>query len=242
MQIIDAFWEKRNLGVSCQEIHFEKTDSVDDFWRISTKLNAEYQIAKVPSGATDLLLFLQSRGYQFIEMNIHLERNLTDIILPTILRKFAAKIFVNEPSEEELETVFSTIKAGVFKTDKVALDPYFGLEKSGRRYYHWIQDELNQNSKCYIIKYNDRPLGFNILKNNDNKEYNALFGALFPDAQAIPGVGVFLPYYNCLKARDSGGTHISTGVSSNNVQALRTNQIIGFEVTEISYILVKHLS
>lgn len=242
MKIIDAVWEKRNLGVECQEIIFDSSDSINTYNDITNQLHAEYQVAKVPSGATQLLLYLQSCGYQFIEMNFHLERKLENLSPSPIISRFSNNVAISTPDEEELERIFRSIKSGVFSTDKVALDPLFGIEKSGMRYYYWIKDELKAGSYCFLLSYKNLPFGFNILKKTDYRRYNALFGALFPDAQTIPGIGALLPYYNCQKAQEFGGTLIETGVSSNNIQALRMNQMIGFEITTITYNLVKHLS
>lgn len=240
MKIIDAVWEKRNLGVDCQEIIFDSSDSIDSYTFASRQLKAEYQVAKIPSGSTNLLLFLQSCGFQFIEMNLHLERRLNNLLPPKILSRFLNKITVDIPNSDELELILRVIKSGIFSSDKIALDPYFGLEQSGIRYYYWVKDELNNQSNCYILKYNNSPFGFNILKKIDDRKYNALFGALLPNANTVPGLGAVLPYYNCQKAFEFGGSLIETGVSSNNVQALRMNQMVGFEVKSITYNLIKH--
>ena len=89
MKIVDAVWEKRNLGVDVTEIVCEASDSKEELISALSKVKAPYSVCKVPSGAVELLLCAQEQGYQVIEMLIGMERKTKDLELPSKYKGFA---------------------------------------------------------------------------------------------------------------------------------------------------------
>ncbi|MCH4154354.1 MAG: hypothetical protein LKF32_06905 [Mageeibacillus sp.] len=53
MRIVDAVWEKRNLGVDTVEIALDEDDDVNVFEEINT-LKQPYQVLKIPNGRIDI--------------------------------------------------------------------------------------------------------------------------------------------------------------------------------------------
>ena len=66
MHLINAHWEKRNLGLSVAEVSFEKGETIR---QIDSSLFKEYDyiVAKVPSGEISLLHDLEKIGFRFLE-------------------------------------------------------------------------------------------------------------------------------------------------------------------------------
>ena len=56
MKIIDAYWEKRNLGVSTKEVLVEEQDSAIDIKKALSAIehDAEYLVFKVPIARFDI--------------------------------------------------------------------------------------------------------------------------------------------------------------------------------------------
>ena len=76
MNVIDAFWEERNLGVTCYEIQMERSDTAESAADTLDRLEQrQYMVVKIPSSRYDLVPLIQSRGYAFIETAIALETN-----------------------------------------------------------------------------------------------------------------------------------------------------------------------
>lgn len=240
MVIIDAYWEKTNLGVdSCKEITFSSDDEVDTVQEQFSKTDAQYLVAKVPAARVDLLALCQNNGYKFIESNFAIKKNLRNLSLPKEYMRFQDKIIWKEPTASQSDRVFKTIKQGVFDSDKIALDKKFGLEKSAKRYYNWITSALNKDSKLFIVYVGDREIGFIVVKAIDADNCEGTFGALFPDCPNT-GFGFALPYATFKYAKEAGFKFVHSGVSGNNPVSLRMNLFAGYEIEKVSYCLVKH--
>lgn len=239
MNIIDAYWEKRNLGVSCKELNCELNDNIADVKKIVSSIDADYTVIRVPSPKVDLLFYFQSIGFFVIETNIHLVKNLRDIELPFRYQKYESRIVARKANTDEVNKIMGEIRNGVFDTDKIALDPLFSLKQSANRYENWVSEELNKKSTAYIVANMDKDIGFFILRNDDDTNYNALFGALYKDTNAT-GFGFAVGYSAFKVAKKLSAKTIFTAVSSNNLAALRMNLSIGYEIDNVHYVLIKH--
>ena len=77
MQIIDAHWDTRNLGLKTAEITFDKEDVAIDNDAIAAAINEyEYCVAKTPLGCLPLYKQLSEIGFQFAECSITFEHSL----------------------------------------------------------------------------------------------------------------------------------------------------------------------
>ena len=68
MKVVNASWEKRNLGVDCNEIEIEKKDTVEMLKKRILDFETDYTVVKVPIGMINISHFLQSCGYVFMEL------------------------------------------------------------------------------------------------------------------------------------------------------------------------------
>jgi len=241
MQIIHAYWEKRNIGVDCQELNVEAGDSVAQIADALGGLSAEYQVARVPSGMTDALFYLQDNGFKTVELNIQFEKKMDKKPeLPEQYRRFEKHIAYHPADKDEIESALKAIETGgVFVTDKVACDPFFSPKHAGRRYALWAKDLIDKGSRFYICTYKGEKVGFNM--NTDKGDYfDAFLGGLLPDAKRS-GLG-FLPLYaNLSTIYEQGGRWMKTGVSSNNLPIIKLHEAFGCTISGMSYVLIKHL-
>ena len=81
LKVVDAFWEKRNLGVCCNEIEIEPGDETNFLKRELPLNEAEYTVVKVPSNKFDVMFLLQDLGYTYVESSINLVHDLKEIRL-----------------------------------------------------------------------------------------------------------------------------------------------------------------
>lgn len=240
MKIIDAYWEKRNLGVNCVELEVANNDTLADFNNSLCKLQSEYQIVKIPSGKTDILLSAQDAGFRLIEMNIQLCKNIKEYKLPGICQRYEPYMNVVKADKKSTELVLDKIKKGdLFVTDKVARDPFFSIEKAGNRYFHWSKDLLQQGASLFVTQYKNTDIGFVLNYTKDGKLYNAFLGGIFSE-YANKGLGFLVVHGNVLSIIHQGGNRVITGVSSNNRPILRLFLEFGFDVFDMRYILIKH--
>ena len=80
MEIKEAFWEKRNLGIDVCEIIISKSDTEEKISNNLDKLksNFKYLVAKVPINNIDSLFLLQRKNFKFIEQIFICSHNLNE--------------------------------------------------------------------------------------------------------------------------------------------------------------------
>jgi hypothetical protein len=239
MKVLNAHWEKRNLGVSCTEITADLADTVDDACAAIRQLGDDYVVAKVPVPRVDLLLFFQEAGYAVIEVVLRLKMRLHEVTLPRLYKRYESHLFFRQANNDDVRRIMAEIQAGVFATDRISLDPRFTPTQAANRYQHWVEDELNRGSKAYITTLKSEDIGFSILRNDGEGRFNGLFGGLYLEKKKT-ALGFAIGWANIMKAKELGGATIETNVATNNLAALKMNLSIGYEVADIFYVLVKH--
>ena len=241
MKIIEATWEKRNLGVDGCEFHIELHDEIENVFPIIDNYYMEYQVMRIPCGNTSVLLEAQKKGFEFIEMSIHLQKNMSEVYVPDMYRRFMPYLSFEYANEEEKRNVLEIVREKeMFVTDKVARDPYFGSKKAGIRYSYWLEEILNTKGKLLIVRYKDIKVGFDVCVDKGNGVVEAVLGGVFPEYEN-KGLG-FAPIYLLLKsAQNTDVKKMVVTVSSNNMAILRLHEAFGFRIESMSYVLFKHI-
>lgn len=240
MRIKEAPWEQRNLNVIGCEFYVERDESWNSVRESVLCHPAEYKVIHIESGNTYALTGAQSDGFVFVEMNIQLRAELSDITIPKIFERFIPHISYEFADKQKIEEILSVVESGtMFTTDKVSVDPYFGPKMAGRRYSLWSMDVIKSGAKMLLAKYKGTIVGFDILVEHEKNIVEAFLGGVLPEF-ANRGFG-FLPVYLISKAaKELGYKRIITGVSSNNLPILKIHEMFGFMIADTSYALIKH--
>lgn len=245
MKIIDAEWEKRNLGVSCYELKLELSDTVET---VATELDdleeRQYMVAKIPSTKPELVRLFQERGYSFIETAIGLEYNYKKLKyqppkIPKPLWNIRDKCTWGPMNEEEIEQLRAEIRKGLFETDRISLDSAFTEEQASRRYELWIGDLIQKGNIPSKIVIDEDIIGFNLSEQLSPGVYRGTLGGLY-EAHKNSGVGFWYIYAGFMDAVKTKTKKSSTQVSSNNMPILRLHLLFGAEIKRCEYVFVKH--
>ncbi len=241
MKIIEAVWEKRNLGVSCAEIEVGKTDTVSEVVDELGKRTEQYLVVKAPPGRTDLSFAIQNEGFRYIETMFELGCMFKDRPeTPEICRRYVKDIGYHRASESETEHVFNEIRKGeIFSTDRISLDPAFSKQLAGKRYALWMEDVLSKgNATLSITSYQQEDIGFDIHVNK-GRYFELLLGGYFTEYHGC-GFGFAGEYVTINAAYADGAREIKTHVSSNNPYALRMHMLFGLQMRSLTDVYVKH--
>jgi hypothetical protein len=239
MQIIKATWEKRNLGVDCNEIIIEADDSVEAISKEISKHETEYTVVKIPTGLDKLLLHLQKQGFLFIETITSCYHTGEQFNLNRIQQRIIDNVSYKRITNDDIELIFKEINNGLFQTDRVSLDQHFTLEQSNNRYIGWVKDELDRGAKAYTLTYNTKNVGFFTLKKQTEHEYFAFLSGIYSDFLSS-GLGFCTHYFEVIEAKRQGAKHVNTVYSSNNRGATAIHLNMGHVLREQYYVLVKH--
>lgn len=239
MKKIDAYWEKRNLGVTCVEVLLDKNDNLMEVKKLLDHICAEYIVVKVPVCRFDINKLLTDYRYSFIECSLNMIINVKHVILNPLHVRINKSIFYEEMGEDDFITLQEEIKKGLFNTDRIVLDDYFSKNLAASRYINWITDELAKNSQLFKIIYKKDAIGFFTFKQISQDVYYHFLAGLY-EKYLKSGLGfttIYKPIEEVLKRK---GKKISTYVSTNNLPVIKNYIQQGFTVNEIFYVYIKH--
>lgn len=234
MKIIDAFWEERNLGVTCYELQMELSDRVET---VATELDnlkeRQYMVVKVPSPRHNLMPLLQSGGYSFIETQIRLEMVIgPDYQLPPVspaVKKLCERCAVEKMDEADIEQLYQEIRNGMFDTDRVYIDPFFTSEQAANRYIGWTKDLLAKGDTIYKTTFDGKAFGF----------FNGALAGIYNEYKDS-GMGFCYRYAAARFDLSHNVKKWHTRVSANNPDIFKLHTMFGAKVKGFEYVYVKH--
>ena len=229
------------MNIDVTEMECNGDETIDEVVEELRKLTTSYNVLKLPTTRSDLLLRAQEEGFKFVEVSIALEANVAAIGIPPLYNRFLPKINIKTADEKERELVLNEIKNGeIFETDRIAKDPHFSRQMAGLRYYNWAKDLLAQGADFPVAYYKDDMVAFGVNKKVDDKTYDAVLGGVVSEF-GRKGFGFLSLYSNYDSIKRQGGKKIITHVSSNNMPVYKLHMQNGYAVSNMHYILVKHI-
>lgn len=240
MQIIDAFWEKQNLGVSCIEIVIESKDSLKSFLEVKPIIDdKEYVVVKAPVARVDIYEQMAKLGFSYIESSFHFILNVKDAVLSPLQQRMNKDVLYEEMNANDTEILYEELKNGLFETDRIALDSKFTQQQANVRYKNWITTELAKQTQLYKIVYKNNVIGFFTFKEIISGIYYPFLAGLYKDYKTS-GLGFTTIRKPIEEVVRRNGKVISTYVSSNNLPIVRAHIQQGFILQDIKNIFVKH--
>ena len=232
-------WEYKNFGKTSCEFRIEKGDLFEELAKADREATEEYRVVKVPTDMPEFLFRLGELGYIFVETQIGLSMKAEEFRPIAIKNSLYEKIkYVELKSLPRIEEALSFISAGEnFVTDRIALDPRFGKETAGLRYFNWIKDIYSRGGSVVLIKAGNELTAFTTLEMTKGGTCHMAIGGMI----GTPGEA----YYACVDAGEryalaKGAKRLETAVSSNNIPMLRLHEKKGFHVKGMHYVYIKH--
>ena len=240
LKVVDAFWEKRNLGVCCSEIEIEPGDETN-FLKKELPLNeAEYTVIKVPSNKFDVMFLLQELGYTYIESSINLVHDLKEIRLNPLQQRIMDSVSYSTMTDKDIDHVFREIKKGIFTTDRIYIDPYFSHEQAANRYVNWIGDELERGCKIFKLTYKNDSVGFFTFKDIGNGVCYPFLAGMY-EKYLNSGLGICTIEKPLKHAIKMNYKKYSTFISSNNTSTFSAHVALNFSFRKIYHVYIKHI-
>ena len=230
MRIIDAVWEKRNLGVTCYEVLFESNDELKEIKSMWHQFEErQYLVFKIPPNRIDIVNYLQEKNCRFIEISMSFQADLKNWTLPEKLKPVCEQCTWAKMNDDDLEFMFEEIGKNIFKTDRVYLDPYFTHKQAAQRYINWSHDALKKGEIGWKVMYQNEIVGFSL-------------GALGGVYSQFEGTGMGLMIQYAQIQRDiADGLKICRGdYSSNNIEMLNILYALNKKLKDMKYVFIKH--
>ncbi len=244
MKIVHATFEMKNLGVDAYEIIPGEGDTAADFAREERRLLAEgtqYLVVKAPVNSADWLFGLPALGYTFVETVFRVAVRRGEYHMPQSVARFDRGLTVTErTAEPDRERVYTHIRTGVFKSDRVSIDPAFTPEQAANRYVNWLRQMLGGGGKLYEVLQGEKPVGFFVIMRVDVKTVDPVLMGLYDEANDR-GMGALLHKKTLDTCFTMDCERITSTIVSNNAKVLRVYVNAGAAITDVLYTYVKHV-
>lgn len=245
MRIVEATWERRNLGCEAFEVSLTRGDFVDMGSVISRLDERRYADAfvtvKLPVGNLSAVHRLEDEGFRFVETQFQIGYDLSQYRCPPAVADFVSPVVqVEVPKNlQDWKCVADLITPDLFETDRIALDPCFGTDVGCVRYKNWLLDLVTDtDAHLYVFHLPDNQddlLGFTLTR-EIGKVSHAVLGGVFAHCK-IPGVGVSIWNQYLKNSESRGFVRIETAVSSNNPAVLIMDSVLGYVIEKMTYVM-----
>lgn len=243
MKIIRATWELDNLGVNAFETRLDAADPLEEYQKAEQTMiaeGAEYLVVKTPVNCPAFLFGLPKLGYTLVETVFHVAIRRSEYHMPAAIARFDRGLTVVErTAEADRARVYALIRAGVFKSDRVSIDPAFTLAQAGNRYANWLSQMLAQGGMLFEVLQGDKPIGFFVITRVDEQTVDPVLMGLY-DEDNDRGMGALLHKKTLDTCFEQPCTRLSSTIVSNNAKVLRVYVNAGATITDTEYTYVKH--
>lgn len=239
MNIVDAHWESRNIGMKVQELRIEPSDSLAEIEVALLGLTGEYQVVRLVEMKFEFSELLSSHSFVFAETLFSFDYPDNGGLFGENGHKIPS---LQRLTESEIDAaknvVVNEILSGMFTTDRFSLNPNFSAEMTNQRYVYFVEDELSAGADLHLLGFRGSPVAFFTIREKPaGTAYVALSG-VFPK-HSLPGIGLALQKAIVLECRKQGLTHRNALVSCNNMPALRLHVSAGFQLTGVTHIYTR---
>lgn len=240
MKIVDAVWEKRNLGVDTVEAVFEVQDSVDDIKNAISQFDRfDYAVVKCPSDHSTAVFEVQKHGFEYIETALSLSINPSAMTVSPKFENIIKRCSYMQMNDRDIEIMENQINKGIFSTDRISLDPHFSPEISASRYINWIRD-LNEKGNPFIkVLYDNETVGFFINNRISNDVYDGILAGVY-ESYLNSGMGFCVQWAGVDYVRSLGAKRYLGHISLNNPGVLKVLMSLGYNITKAQYVFVRH--
>lgn len=244
MKTTHAVWELENIGANAYEIQLDSLDTPEMLLEEEKRIiaqGAEYIVVKTPVNCQQLLFGLPALGYTFVEMVFHVMIRRDEYHMPSAIARFDRGLTVEERTQEaDRERVYALIRKGVFVSDRVSIDPAFGVVKGGNRYANWLHSMLEKGGRLYEVMNGEKPIGFFVICRKDANTVDPVLMGMY-DEKNDRGMGALLHK----KTLDTCFTYdckrLTSTIVSNNAKVLHVYVNAGANITDTLYTYVKHI-
>ncbi len=242
MEITDCVWEIANIGKKTCEVLIEENDKVGIELLNNLNDKFDYQVVKVAPSNVEANIFLTKNGFYLVETQAEIELKYKDFNFDDPLVRFIEPgvSFSDITEKEDFETIFDRMTPEMFSTDRLALDPYFGLEFSYKRYSNWMRTSFNNKSASFFhMIYKGEQVGFSMYRIKGNVWHGDL-GGVYPQYGQGLGLLTACSAFIYMKQRGFKVNKLVSAISTNNGPVIPTFNHCHYNFKKFKYVFVKH--
>lgn len=244
MNIIHAVWEQANLGVDAYETILDAGDTPESYAQAERDLlaaGAQYLVVKTPVNCPALLFGLPQLGYTLVETVFHVAIRREDYHMPPTIARFDRGLTVAERTlEADCARIYALIRGGIFKSDRVSIDPAFTLAQAGNRYANWLRQMVGKGARLFEVLHGETAIGFFVIDRVDETTVDPVLMGLY-DEENDRGMGALLHKKTLDTCFEAPCGKLTSTIVSNNAKVLRVYVNAGATIADTQYTYVKHV-
>ena len=244
MKTIHAVWELENIGADAWEIWLDAADTTEMLAQEEERIiaqGAEYIVVKTPPNCKQLIFGIPQMGYTFVEQVFHVAVRRDEYNMPETIARFDRGLTVVEYTQkEDLERICGIICKGIFVSDRISLDPAFGVLKGGNRYANWLRGLVAGGGHLYEVLKGEKPIGFFVICRKDENTVDPVLMGMY-DEQNDRGMGALLHKKTLDTCFTFECKRLTSTIVSNNTKVLSVYVNAGASITDTLYTYVKHV-
>jgi hypothetical protein len=224
VKVIDAYWEKRNLGLRVCEILFDQDEIIDNNKLSDLEESYDYLVAKIPGDSVSLVHDLENKGFRYLE-NQQVIYFLTSELLK-IDKAWEAR-FKEVTCEKVthlkvLAEICNQIMKGLYLTGRISADPDIKKGISDLRIVNWLKDIYEkENVSVYCLIKQNKIVGYYALERINIFHMNIVQAGIFLGYQD-KGYSFLLLYYILKSSLGEGCRGIFAAISAGNTKTLNS--------------------
>ena len=113
MEIIEAVWEKRNIGLRTFEIEISENDTCEELKESIENLQFDYLVVKIPPSRTDFIFKASNLGLTFVEQVTKAHHSGELPTLDNLQRRILNSLSCKEMTQSNKEVLFQEISNGL---------------------------------------------------------------------------------------------------------------------------------
>ena len=161
-------------------------------------------------------------GFYFVEQTIDPISNLNKFNCSPVAKYIRE---LDKITEQDLEQVYE-IASNTFTNDRYHIDKNIDHTSASLRFKKWVENSYKLNEDIYLLKFQEKILGFIILAQN-GKEVDMKLGGI---SQEYIGLGLGLTVFvsTLVMLKNLGVRKVRTRISLNNTSILNLYSFLGF--------------
>ena len=243
MFITDCEWELDNIGKKTCEVIIDDKETVNLELLQELDSKFEYQVIKVAPNNVCANIFLEEHGFHLIETQIDIELKSKDFNYSDALIKYLEPdlSFKDVTTEDDFEAILDKMTPDMFISDRIALDPLFGLDYSYRRYSNWMRTSFERKSASFFqMIYKNEHIGFSMYRIKDGVWHGDL-GGIYPSSDHGLGLLTACGAFMYMKQRSMKNMKLVSCISSNNTPVISAFNHCHYNFKRFKYVFVKHI-
>lgn len=225
----DTPWDQRVLGFNTNEIlsiNYSSDKSLSELLELFEKecrsRNVLFTVSRFDASRFELKSMMHQHGYYLAEMSFQLLKN--DMQQSEFSSEKKLNLKLERPREEDFGQM-QQIARDDFHFGRILEDPNIDRQKARARSFHWIEDLRRQEKEFWVIRQNERVIGFWI------QQVEGASASLILAGTAEKASMLALPFWKlCLQDLQLRNVlEVRTLISSANVRAVNLYRHLEFK-------------